>query len=300
MCVRFTLRARLNLVMKELAEMLPVGLFDFDPEPAFNIAPTQKVAAVRATADTGKDELVPLKRALIPSWAKDPKIASSLINARAETIAEKPAFRSAFKRRRCRILGDGYYEWAGKPGKKQPWHFHLHGVRPFAFAGLWEHWKPPEVEPIETCVIATTVANEVAAKYHDRMAVTVDANDYGRWLDPTAIAADLLPLLESRAVDGLEVAAANSLANNPRNQGPELLAPTPLPAAIARTLRRLGSASCRQSPQNVANRCPYGLRWATKPRANLSASGVRLKNDRPALGRPTTRARRRSTVMAHH
>ena len=105
--------------------MLPVGLFDFDPEPAFNIAPTQKVAAVRATADAGKNELVPLKWGLIPSWAKDPKIASSLINARAETVAEKPSFRSAFKRRRCLILADGYYEWTGKPGKKQPWHFHL-------------------------------------------------------------------------------------------------------------------------------------------------------------------------------
>jgi putative SOS response-associated peptidase YedK len=225
MCARFTLRRRLNLVMKELAEMLPVGLFDFDPEPAYNIAPTQKVAAVRATADAGKNELVPLKWGLIPSWAKDPKIASSLINARAETVAEKPSFRSAFKRRRCLILADGYYEWTGKTGKKQPWHFHLPGDKPFAFAGLWEHWRPPEGDPVETCVIVTTAANEVASKYHDRMPVIVDAGDYARWLDPAANSADLIPLLESHTVDGLEVAAANPLVNNPRNQGPELLVP---------------------------------------------------------------------------
>jgi putative SOS response-associated peptidase YedK len=205
--------------MKELAEMLPVGLFDFNPEPAYNIAPTQTVAAVRATADAGKNELIPLKWGLIPSWAKDPKIASSLINARAETVAEKPSFRSAFKRRRCLILGDGYYEWTGKPGKKQPWHFHLPGYKPFAFAGLWELWKPPEGDAIETCVIVTTAANEVASKYHDRMPVIVDAGDYARWLDPAAGAADLLPLLESRTVDGLESGGSESPRQRPTESG---------------------------------------------------------------------------------
>jgi putative SOS response-associated peptidase YedK len=107
MCARFTLRRRLNLVMKELAEMLPVGLFDWDPPPRYNIAPTQQVAAVRATADAGARELVALKWGLIPSWSKDPKIASSLINAHGETVATKPSFRSAFERRRCLILADG-------------------------------------------------------------------------------------------------------------------------------------------------------------------------------------------------
>jgi putative SOS response-associated peptidase YedK len=225
MCARFTLRRRLNLVMKELAEMLPVGLFDFDPEPAYNIAPTQKVAAVRSTADAGKNELVPFKWGLIPSWAKDPKIASSLINARAETVAEKPSFRSAFKRRRCLILGDGYYEWTGKPGKKQPWHFHLHGDKPFAFAGLWENWRPPEGDPIETCVIVTTAANEVAAKYQDRMPVIVDASDYARWLDPATPTDRLLPLLDSRPVEGIVVAAANPAMNNPRYTAADCLVP---------------------------------------------------------------------------
>jgi putative SOS response-associated peptidase YedK len=213
--------------MKELADTLPVSLFDFNAEPAFNISPTQKLAAVRATPDAGKNELVPLKWGLIPSWSKDPKIATSCINARAETIAEKPAYRSAFKKRRCLILADGYYEWTGKPGKKQPWHFHLHGDKPFAFAGLWESWKQPETgDPLETCAIVTTAANELAAKYHDRMPVIIDCGDYARWLDATSSADALLPMLESRTIADLEVSAANPLVNNPRNQGPELLQPT--------------------------------------------------------------------------
>ena len=204
----------------------PAGLFDFDPEPAYNLAPTQKVAAVLAPADPGKNELVPLKWGLIPSWSKDPKIATICINCRAEAIAVKPAFRSAFKRRRCLSLADGFFEWTGKPGKKQPCHLHLHGdEKPFDFAGLWEHWKPPDGDPVETCVIVTAAANEFSAKYHDRMPVIVDGADYGRWLDPSTAAADLMPLLAMRPVEGMEVAAANPLVNNPRNQGPELLGP---------------------------------------------------------------------------
>jgi putative SOS response-associated peptidase YedK len=223
MCARFTLRRRLNLVVKELAERLPVGLFDWDPLPRYNIAPTQLVAAVRPTADAGRREVVPLKWGLIPSWAKDPKIASSLINARGETVATKPSFRSAFKRRRCLILADAYYEWTGKPGKKQPWLFHYGNDRAFCFAGLWEHWKPPEREPVETCTIVTTAANELAAKYHDRMPVIIDPADYARWLDPAADAVGLLPLLDSRPVEGIEVAAANPTDNNPRHDGPDYI-----------------------------------------------------------------------------
>jgi putative SOS response-associated peptidase YedK len=221
MCARFTLRRRLNLVVKELAEMLPVGLFDFDQEPRYNIAPTQHVAAVRASPDAGQNELVPLKWGLIPSWSKDPKIATSLINARGETVAEKPSFRSAFKKRRCLILTDGYYEWTGAKGKKQPWLFHYGNDHSFAFAGLWEHWKPADGDPVETCTLITTAANEMASKYHDRMPVIIDPDDYSRWLDPKAVGADLQPLLESRPVKGIEVSAANPVLNNPRHEGPD-------------------------------------------------------------------------------
>jgi putative SOS response-associated peptidase YedK len=225
MCARFTLRRSLNLVVKELADTLDVGLFDWDPGPAYNICPTQKVTAVRPTADAGRFELVPLKWGLIPSWSKDAKLATSCINARAETVATKPAFRSAFKRRRCLVLTDGWYEWTGKPGHKQPWHFRFPNDRAFAFAGLWEHWNPPEGEPVETCTIVTTAANEFSAKYHDRTPVILDPGDYRRWLDVATPTDRLLLLLDSRPVDGLEVHAANPLVNNPRNQGPELLTP---------------------------------------------------------------------------
>src|SRR4051812_34360542 len=172
MCARYTLTRRLNLLVQEMVElMLDEGvLYDWDP-PRYNIAPTQQVAAVRASADAGRRELVPLKWGLIPSWAKDPKIATQCLNARGETVAEKPAFRSAFKRRRCLILADGYYEWTGPKGQKQPWRLRLRDNAPFAFAGLWECWRRPEGDPVETCTIVTTEANELAAKYHDRMPV---------------------------------------------------------------------------------------------------------------------------------
>src|SRR3954469_21625403 len=101
-------------------------------------------------------------------------------------VATKPAFRAAFKKRRCLIPADGFYEWTGKPGKKQPWHFHLKDDGLFAFAGLWEWWRPEEEEPVETCAIVTTSANELNARYHDRMPIVVDLADYAHWLDPAA------------------------------------------------------------------------------------------------------------------
>jgi putative SOS response-associated peptidase YedK len=224
MCARYTLRRPLNLVMKELADTLPVSLFDWNQVARFNIAPTQQVAAVRATADAGGREVVPLKWGLIPSWSKDAKIATSCINARSETVATKPAFRSAFKKRRCLILADGYYEWTGKPGHKQPWHFRYDDDRAFAFAGLWEHWKPPVGDAIESCTIVTTAANADSSKYHDRMPVIVDPADFSQWLDPTSTPAGLEQLLVSRTIDGLKVHEANPAVNNSRYTGADALA----------------------------------------------------------------------------
>jgi putative SOS response-associated peptidase YedK len=226
MCARFTLRRPLTVVAAELEKTLPVGLFDWDQPPRFNIAPTQQVAAVRSTADAGRHELIPLKWGLIPSWSKDAKIATSCINARGETVATKPAFRSAFKKRRCLILADGYYEWTGKPGAKQPWHFRYDDDRAFAFAGLWECWKLPEADPVETCTIVTTEANAESSKYHDRMPVILDPNDYGAWLDPATAPDELMPLIVSRAIDGLKVHAANPAVNNSRYTGIDALSAT--------------------------------------------------------------------------
>jgi putative SOS response-associated peptidase YedK len=229
MCARFTLRRRLNLLIQQMTELLldEGMLYDWDPPPAYNICPTQRITAVRAAADAGRRELVPLKWGLIPSWSKDPKIATHCINAKAETVATKPAFRSAFKRRRCLVLADGYYEWTGAKGHKQPWHFRLRDEAPFAFAGLWEHWKPPDGgEPVETCTLITTDANELAAQYHDRMPVILHPADYSRWLDPGYDRADgLMPLLAPYPAELMSVSKASTLVNSPKNQGPELLRP---------------------------------------------------------------------------
>jgi len=179
-----------------LAEVF--GLDDV-PElaPRFNIAPTQAVAAVRARAD-GRRELVALTWGLIPSWSKDRVIGGRMINARAETVAEKPAFRAALRARRCLVLADGFYEWQQLGTRKQPHHIRMRDGRPFAFAGLWERWTPPDGDPVESCTIITTVPNEVVAPIHDRMPVILAPADLDRWLDPSsrdpaAVAALLRP-----------------------------------------------------------------------------------------------------------
>jgi putative SOS response-associated peptidase YedK len=192
MCGRFTMATPGQVI----AEVF--GLDDV-PElsPRFNIAPTQAVAAVRARAD-GRRELVALTWGLIPSWSKDRAIGSRMINARAETVAEKPAFRAALRARRCLVLADGFYEWQKLGTRKQPHHIRMRDGRPFAFAGLWERWVPPEGDPVESCTIITTVPNEVVAPIHDRMPVILAPADLDLWLepgsrDPAAVAALLRP-----------------------------------------------------------------------------------------------------------
>jgi putative SOS response-associated peptidase YedK len=154
--------------------------------PRYNIAPTQPVVIVRAStssADTQR-ELTFVQWGLIPSWAKDPKIGSRLINARSETVAEKPSFRAAFKRRRCLVLADGFYEWQKLNGKKQPTFIHMADRFPFALAGLWETWQSPDGGELDTCTILTTTPNELMAPIHNRMPVILEPEDYNTWLIP--------------------------------------------------------------------------------------------------------------------
>jgi putative SOS response-associated peptidase YedK len=166
------------------------ALFGFDElpnlPPRYNIAPTQDVAGVRLAGDDGKPSFTLFRWGLIPSWAKDPSIGSRMINARAETIAEKPAFRAAFRRRRCLIPADGFYEWEKLPdGGKQPWRVALEGGKPFAFAGLWEDWLGADGSEVETCTIVTTDAAPGIAKIHHRMPVILDPGDHMLWLRGT-------------------------------------------------------------------------------------------------------------------
>ncbi|MBI5758349.1 MAG: SOS response-associated peptidase, partial [Planctomycetales bacterium] len=169
MCGRFTLRTPAD----ELSELFSATLRDgLLLSPRYNIAPSQLVACVRQPPE-GQRELVTLRWGLVPSWAKDAKIGYSLINARSETVANKPAFRSPFRRRRCLIPADGFFEWQAVPGSKtkQPHYITLQGGQPFAFAGLWERWIGPDGNPLESCSIITTEPNELMKTIHNRMPV---------------------------------------------------------------------------------------------------------------------------------
>jgi putative SOS response-associated peptidase YedK len=211
----------------ELAEIFAV-INSFDWSPRYNIAPTQTVAAVRANPDGKGRELALLKWGLIPSWAKDPKIGSSLINAGAETVATKPAFRSAFRKKRCLIAVDGFYEWQAIAGQKtkQPYYIAVKDVPAFAFAGLAEHWTSPDGTAADTCTIITTTANSLMQPIHNRMPVILDPADYDRWLDPAQQDPnEVLPLLKPFAADRMQAVPVSTLVNSPRNESPQCIAP---------------------------------------------------------------------------
>lgn len=214
MCGRFVLTSPVDAIAAEFAAMTG-GLV---LRPRYNIAPMQEVVVVRETG--GERTLATLRWGLVPSWAKDPSIASRLINARAETAAEKPSFREAMKKRRCVVPASGFYEWKKEGTRKQPWYFHP--SRPGALlsiAGLWERWRSPEGEVVETMCLLTTEANPLMAPVHDRMPVLLDREQAARWLDPSghdALAlADMLAPAPADALTGHRVSTAvNSVGND--------------------------------------------------------------------------------------
>ena len=183
--------------------------------------------------DTGQDPEVNLidffHWGLIPSWAKDPKIGNRMINARSETLAEKPSFRSAYKRRRCLVLADGYYEWQKIPGEKtkQPVYIRLKSQKPFAFAGLWEVWKGEGMdEPLRSCTIITCPPNAVLAEIHHRMPVILPADAYAAWLAPDDQSSEVLqPLLVPYADEEMEAYPVSRFVNRSANNSPECIAP---------------------------------------------------------------------------
>ncbi len=197
-----------------------------DLAPRYNIAPTQPVAVVRVAE--GARELVQLRWGLIPPWAKDAKVAP--INARSDTVADKPTFRHAFRKRRCLVPADGFYEWKATGGKhKQPYCFRLTDDRPFAFAGLWERWTAPD-GPVESCAILTTEANERVRPVHDRMPVMLDAADFGRWLEPVEQdAAALAGLLRPYPSERMRGYAVGPCVNSPRIDDARCLEPATAP-----------------------------------------------------------------------
>ena len=189
----------------------------------FNVAPAQAVLAIRD--GEGAREAAFLKWGLVPAWAKDPAVGHRLINARAETVAEKPSFREAFRRRRCLVPADGFYEWSRRDGRKRPYYFHLSDGEPFAIAGLWERWEG-EGGPLETCTLLTTEANELLSPYHDRMPVIVRPEHYERWLDAGAGGGGALTaLLRPYPPQEMDAREVSPLVNSPAHDDPRCVAP---------------------------------------------------------------------------
>lgn len=221
MCGRFTSKAKPEEIEKEFkVGKLNPKLF----APRFNIAPTQTIAAV--LEQHGERIVNELRWGLIPSWAKDDKIGSKMINARAETLAEKPSFKNAFKSRRCIIPASGFYEWQKKgAGAKQPFYFYLKDKDVFGFAGLWEEWLDKESgELVETCTIITTEANKVLEPVHDRMPVILKPKDYDEWLDEKLKDTEKLQkLLVPFPAAQMKSHAVSKAVNSPAYDSPELI-----------------------------------------------------------------------------
>ena len=215
MCGRFSLSKSVEAI---------AAAFDLDEvpvwEPRYNIAPTQMVATV--LQPQSDRQFHPMRWGLIPSWAKDPAMGARLINARAETVAEKPSFRSAFRQRRCLVIADGFYEWQRQEGKKQPFYFRLQDGQPFGFAGLWERWQAADGEVI-SCTIITTEANEVLRPIHERMPVMLNPKDYDLWLDPEVQAEPLQQLLRPYQAEAMTSYPVSTKVNNPTHNSPECI-----------------------------------------------------------------------------
>jgi putative SOS response-associated peptidase YedK len=219
MCGRYTLRTPVD----SLVETFEIEEYPSSITPNYNIAPTQEVAAVVEEEDKRKLEM--LHWGLIPSWAKDPAIGNKMINARAETVSEKPSFRSAFKKRRCLILADGFYEWKKTDDGKQPYHVKMEDGSPFAFAGLWESWGK-NGEEIHSCTIITTEANDLMSEIHHRMPVILPPEDYAMWLDPDFDEKEpLTTLLKPYPADAMEAYPVSRKVNKPSNNEPSVLEP---------------------------------------------------------------------------
>ena len=221
MCGRFCLTVN----PEELEEIFEEFTFPDRFAPRFNIAPTQPILAI---PNDGKNKADFFLWGLIPSWSKDPSIANKLINARGETIAEKPSFRGGFKYKRCLILTDGFYEWKVQPGTKTktPYFIHMKDRKPFAFAGLWDEWQSPQGDALRTCTIITTEPNELMKPLHNRMPVILNPSDYSDWLDPAPRTPDsLLHLIKPFSPKPMSAYPVSTLVNSPGNDRPELITP---------------------------------------------------------------------------
>ena len=222
MCGRYSLIGD----MRELALRFDFDAGALDHPPRYNVAPTQDVLAVIQGADRGGRSAALMRWGLIPSWARSVPVAKPLINARAETVTEKPSFRTALRQRRCLILADGFYEWQRVGSSRRPMRIVLKSGEPFAFAGLWDSWQDPKGEIVRSCAIITTAANDLLRPIHNRMPVIVTRELESLWLDvdlrdPATLAETLVPYPAA----ALEAYQVSNLVNRVANDGPELAAP---------------------------------------------------------------------------
>jgi len=216
MCGRFNLIATKLQIMEHFSLQ---GLPDYQPD--YNIPPGQKIVSVVRLED-GSNKAVNLHWGLIPSWSKDPKISSHLINARAETLTEKPSFRNAYQHRRCLVPATGFFEWQSTETGKRPYHIHQPECALFAFAGLWEHWEHQQ-ETVYSCTIITTAANDKIAPIHDRMPVIITSDFYNRWLDKKNTAVDMAEFLVADAYSTMQLTPISTRINNPLHNDADCL-----------------------------------------------------------------------------
>jgi putative SOS response-associated peptidase YedK len=219
MCARFVIKTS----APEIASEFKVQEILSDLKASYNVAPTQNIAVV---IKDGANRLISCRWGLIPPWAKDMSFAGRMINARMETVAEKPSFKKPFKSSRCLIVADGFFEWRKVQNKKIPMYIRMKDGRPFGFAGFYSHWEPPSGESICTCAIITTEPNELLAPIHNRMPAIVKPEQREIWLDPEfSDEKDLLPLLGPYDPDLMEVYEVSTVVNSPRNNSAENIVP---------------------------------------------------------------------------
>lgn len=217
MCGRYSLTTEAETLAEHFQVLRPIRF-----QPSYNIAPGQKILNI-VELDDGSRKAVNLFWGLVPSWSKDSKYSAHLINARMETIREKPSFRSAFKHRRCLIPADGFYEWERRNGK-QAFHIHRKDRKPFAFAGLWEQWQH-DTETLYSCTIITNAANDLMQPIHERMPVIIAPEHYHDWLNKTANADEAYGLLNNPAYTDMTTTQVGDWVNNPRHDDSRCIAP---------------------------------------------------------------------------
>lgn len=219
MCGRFAL----TMDLPELEEAFPWVEFGSGHKARYNIAPSQNVLTI---PNQPGDRSAFFRWGLIPHWSKDAQIGNKMINARSETVMEKPSFKQPFKKRRCLIPASGFYEWKKEPSGKVPYYITREDARPFAFAGLWELWSPEGIDPVYSCAIITTDANETLKPIHHRMPVILDPSEYRGWLGlETASEDDLKEMMRSRPTDNITVFPVSKTVNSPKNDRPDCVQP---------------------------------------------------------------------------